>query len=161
MVVQEAASPPGWRDVLLGDYAEITKGVSYKGAHLNEPGPLLLGLGEFVPGGGAKLDAVRTYAGEYRERHVARSGDILVALTDLTQSGAVLGSPMVVPPGTGEFCLYTHHVGRVEIRDAGFIDSSFLRYVLQDFGFAAFVSGRATGTTVRAVHPREVAQFEF
>ena len=33
--------------------------------------------------------------------------------------------------------------------------------VLQDFAFSAFVSGRATGTTVRAVHPREVAQFEF
>ena len=153
--------PRHWRTVVLGDYAQITKGVSYKGAHLNEPGPLLVGLGEFIPGGGVKLDAVRTYAGEYRERHVARPGDILVALTDLTQSGAVLGSPLIVPPDTGAFCLYTHHVGRVAIREPESVDAPFLRYVLQDSAFSAFVSGRATGTTVRAVHPREVAQFEF
>ena len=92
---------------------------------------------------------------------MVRSGDLLVALTDLTQSGAVLGSPMIVPAGTGEFCLYTHHVGRVALHDPESMDASFLRYVLQDFAFSAFVSGRATGTTVRAVHPREVAQFEF
>ena len=161
VVVQEPASRVDWRGVRLGDYAEVTKGVSYKGAHLNQPGPLLLGLGEFSPGGGAKLDKVRTYGGDYRERHVVRSGDLLVALTDLTQSGAVLGSPMIVPSGTGEFCLYTHHVGRVALHDPVSMDASFLRYVLQDFAFSAFVSGRATGTTVRAVHPREVAQFEF
>ena len=161
VVVQEPASRVDWRGVRLGDYAEVTKGVSYKGAHLNQPGPLLLGLGEFSPGGGAKLDKVRTYGGDYRERHVVRSGDLLVALTDLTQSGAVLGSPMIVPAGTGEFCLYTHHVGRVALHDPESMDASFLRYVLQDFAFSAFVSGRATGTTVRAVHPREVAQFQF
>ena len=162
MGVQRREMPTGsWRTVVLGDYAEISKGVSYKGAHLNQPGPLLLGLGEFSPGGGAKLDAVRTYSGDYRERHVARAGDLLVALTDLTQSGSVLGSPMIVPPDAGEFCLYTHHVGRVAIRHDESINASFLRYVLQDFAFSAFVSGRATGTTVRAVHPREVAQFEF
>ena len=153
--------PPHWRAVELGDYAEVTKGVSYKGAHLNEPGPLLLGLGEFIPGGGVKLGAARTYGGEYRERHVARPGDILVALTDLTQSGAVLGSPLIVPSDIGAFCLYTHHVGRIAIREPKSIDASFLRYVLQDSAFSVFVSGRATGTTVRAVHAREVAQFEF
>ena len=155
------APPSHWRLVSLGDYAEVTKGVSYKGAHLNEPGPLLLGLGEFSPGGGAKLDKVRTYGGDYRERHVVRAGDLLLALTDLTQSGSVLGSPMIVPSGKGEFCLYTHHVGRVALHDPESTNASFLRYVLQDFAFSAFVSGRATGTTVRAVHPREVAQFEF
>ena len=154
-------APARWQQVTLGDYAEVTKGVSYKGEHLNQAGPLLLGLGEFSPGGGAKLDKVRTYAGEYRESHVARPGDLLVALTDLTQTGAVLGSPMIVPSGSGEFCLYTHHVGRVAIRDPKSVDGSFLRYLLQDFAFSAFVFGRATGTTVRAVHPREVAQFEF
>ena len=154
-------APAHWQQVTLGDYAVVTKGVSYKGEHLNQAGPLLLGLGEFSPGGGAKLDKVRTYAGEYRESHVARPGDLLVALTDLTQTGAVLGSPMIVPSGSGEFCLYTHHVGRVAIRNPKSVDGSFLRYLLQDFAFSAFVFGRATGTTVRAVHPREVAQFEF
>ena len=161
VVAGQASLPDRRRTVALGDYAEITKGVSYKGAHLNRPGPLLLGLGEFLPGGGAKLDGVRTYSGEYRERHIARPGDLLVALTDLTQSGAVLGSPMIVPTTAGEFCLYTHHVGRVALREPQRLDASFLRYVLQGFQFSAFVAGRSTGTTVRAVHPREVAQFEF
>jgi len=164
VVVQEATKQPAageWREVTLGDYAGVSKGVSYKGAHLNEAGPLLFGLGEFLPGGGAKLDGVRTYGGEYREGHIARSGDLLVALTDLTQSGMVLGSPMIVPPDIGDLCLYTHHVGHIVVNDSSELDTSFLRYLLQGFEFKSFVSGRATGTTVRAVSSVEVEQFKF
>ncbi len=155
----ETASPPGWPVVPLGDYASLTKGLSYKSTFLNEDGPDLIGLGQFVPGGGAKLEGGRTYAGEYRERDVARPGDILIAMTDLTQRGDVLGSPLMVPRSVGDFCLYTLDAGKLD-PDAS-VDARFLYYMLKSRDFRAFAAAHATGTTVRRVRPVDVLAYEF
>jgi len=150
-----------WRTVTLGDIVEVTKGISYKGAGLNQPGPAIVGLGEFQPGGGIKLESIRTYGGQYKERHVAQPGDLLIALTDVTQTGAVLGSPLVIPETLGPKCIFTHHVGRLTSRAKNEVDTSFLYYRLRAPDFAAFTWGYATGTTVRALRPQEACLFEL
>ena len=159
VVVQESVSFDGWRDVLLGDYAELTKGLSYKSAFLNEDGPDLLGLGQFVPGGGAKLDGGRTYSGEHRDKDVARPGDVLIAMTDLTQRGDVLGSPLMVPRAVGDFCLFTLDAGKLDPREG--LDPRFLYYTLRSNDFRGFAAAHATGTTVRRVRPADVLSYEF
>ena len=156
----ETASPPGWREWYHSAITlSLTKGLSYKSTFLNEDGPDLIGLGQFVPGGGAKLEGGRTYAGEYRERDVARPGDILIAMTDLTQRGAVLGSPLMVPRSVGDFCLYTLDAGKLD-PDAS-VDARFLYYMLKSRDFRAFAAAHATGTTVRRVRPVDVLAYEF
>ncbi len=159
VVVQEPASSVNWRDVMLGDYANLTKGLSYKSVYLNQDGPELLGLGQFVPGGGAKLDGGRTYSGEYRDKDVARPGDVLIAMTDLTQRGDVLGSPLIVPRSVGEFCLFTLDAGKIEPSDG--LDPQFLYYALRNKDFRGFAAAHATGTTIRRVWPADVLSYEF
>ena len=159
VVVQGPASRVGWLDVSLGDCATLTKGLSYKSAFLNEDGPDLLGLGQFVPGGGAKLDGGRTYSGEYRDKDVARPGDVLIAMTDLTQRGDVLGSPLMVPRTVGDFCLFTLDAGKLEPRKG--LDPQFLYYTLRSKDFRGFAAAHATGTTVRRVRPADVLSYEF
>ena len=159
VVVQKAAVPAVWRDVLLGDYASLTKGLSYKSAFLNEDGPDLLGLGQFAPGGGAKLDGGRTYSGEYRDKDVARPGDVLIAMTDLTQQGDVLGSPLMVPRAVGDYCLFTLDAGKVEPSKG--LDAQYLYYTLRSKDFRRFAAAHATGTTVRRVRTADVLSYEF
>ena len=149
----------GWREVVLGDYCALTKGLSYKSAFLNDDGPNLIGLGQFIPGGGAKLEHGRTYSGEYRDKDVARPGDVLIAMTDLTQHGAVLGSPLMVPPSVGGFCLYTLDAAKLE--PGASLDSRFLYYVLKSRDFRAFAAAHVTGTTVRRVRPSDVLAYEI
>ena len=127
---------------------------------MNQPGLKLLGLGEFQPGGGARLESIRTYGGEFKNRHVVHPGDLLVALTDVTQTGDVLGSPLMVPWSVGQECLFTHHIGRVDVKVPD-VDRRFLYYLLQAPFFSAFARGYATGTTVRALSPSDVSYFEF
>ena len=159
VVVQEANVPVGWPRVRLADLVTLTKGLSYKSAFLNEGGPDLIGLGQFIPGGGAKLEAGRTYAGQYRDKDVARPGDVLIAMTDLTQQGSVLGSPLMVPSSVGDFCLYTLDAGKIE-PDEG-LDTQFLYYLLKNQDFRSSAAAHATGTTVRRVRPVDVLAYEF
>lgn len=159
-VGQMRLKPNHWPTVKFDDVVTITKGVSYKGKDLNLPGPKLLGLGEFQPGGGANLESVRTYGGEFKNHHVVRPGDLLVALTDVTQTGDVLGSPLLVPSSAGQECLFTHHIGHVAVNNSD-ADRRFLYYLLKGPHFASFARGYATGTTVRTLNPKDIAYFEF
>jgi len=135
----------------LGEVASLRKGVSYKGEFLDRPGLRLLGLGTLVPGGGLQLDKARTYGGPVKAHQRIRPGELLLALTDITQDGRVLGSPAMVPQeSVGEFAV-THHVARIEIRDPAEVDARYLFYALQSRPARDYMKGVATGTTVRAV----------
>ena len=147
--------PGDWPTMRLGEFARLRKGVSYKGEYLDRAGPRLLGLGTVVPGGGLNLDSARPYAGPIKEWQRIRSGEMLVALTDITQDGRVLGSPALLPlTAQGEFAV-THHVARVEITRPDLIDTRFLFYYLQGTDARSYMRGVATGTTVRAVSIRD------
>lgn len=140
-----------WMKVRLGEVARLRKGVSYQGAHLDRPGPRLLGLGTVMSGGGLKLQEARTYGGPIKEWQMIRPGEMLVALTDLTQDGRVLGSPALLPStAKGDFAV-THHVARVEIIRPDLLNVRYLYYLLRGHNAQVHMRGVATGTTVRAV----------
>jgi len=140
-----------WREFRLGDIAHLRKGVSYQGAYLDRPGPRLLGLGTVTPGGGIKLDDARTYSGPIRAWQYIAPGEMLIALTDITQDGRILGSPALVPASAEGLFAVTHHVARVELTAPDKADTRFLFYLLQAPVARAYMRGVATGTTVRAV----------
>lgn len=149
-----------WPTVQLGDLAVLTKGVSYQGAFLDKPGPLLLGLGTIIPGGGCKLDGVRTYGGPIKERQRAGPGDLYLALTDLTQEGIVLGSPALVP-ATATDAVVTHHVAKLQVTRRDLLDQQYLYYLLQSRDARLHMRAVSTGTTVRSVALSDAALLEF
>ena len=135
----------------LGEVARLRKGVSYQGPYLDRPGPLLLGLGTILPGGGIKLPEARTYGGPIKPWQFIRPGEVFVALTDITQDGGVLGSPAFLRESLRGTFAVTHHVARVDIAAPESLDGRFLYYLLQAPAARDFFRGVATGTTVRAV----------
>lgn len=155
------ADAPDWNVTRLGDFAKLHKGVSYKGDYLDEPGPFLLGLGTIVPGGGLKMNEARSYAGPIKDHQYIDPGEMLIALTDITQDGRVLGSPGRLPVSAKSRFAVTHHVARVEILRRHIVDVRYLYYAFQSPEARGFVRGRATGTTVRAVSPRDVESYEI
>ena len=149
-----------WPRRALGELIRLQKGVSYKGEFLDQPGPRLLGLGTLVPGGGIKLDEARTYSGPIREDQRIKPGELLVALTDITQEGKVLGTPALVPEEGNGGLAVTHHVARVIINSPKELEARFLYYLLQGQDFKDYVRGVATGTTVRAVSVADVLSYD-
>lgn len=147
---------PDAKEVQLGDLVHVQKGVSYKGEYLDRPGPSLLGLGVVQPGGGFKEGKARNYGGPFKPHHQVRAGDLFLALTDITQDGSVLGSPVVVP---GSICpaLITHHVAALRIKKDAPLHPRYLYYALCSDSSRSHFRGMATGTTVRAVSPSDAA----
>jgi type I restriction enzyme S subunit len=148
-----------WRERPLGELVRLKKGVSYQGRYLGQPGPRLLGLGAISPGGGIKLSAARTYSGPIKETQRIAPGEMLVALTDITQDGRILGSPALVPRTADDDYAVTHHVARIEIVDSSALDTRFLFYFLRLREVQEYFRGVATGTTVRAVSIQDVEAY--
>ena len=101
-----------FKQVRLGDYFNFEKGLGYKGEFLVEDSSVgLVGIDSQVPGGGYKENSEKAYSGPYKPEHVVDSGDVIVAATDITQDGSVLGSTLMIPESTNyETLIYSGDV---------------------------------------------------
>ena len=119
----------------------------------------MLGLGTLVPGGGLNVENARTYCGPIREDQRIGHGELLVALTDLTQDGIILGAPGIVPTSwAGEFVVSTD-VAKVHLSEPESLDVRFLYYLMRSQEFRDYARGVSTGTTVRRVSPGDILAF--
>jgi type I restriction enzyme S subunit len=90
-----------FKQVRLGDYFKFEKGLGYKGEFLAEESSVgLVGIDSQVPGGGYKENSEKPYSGPFKTEQVVDSGDVIVAATDITQDGSVLGSTLMIPEST-------------------------------------------------------------
>jgi len=87
-----------FRTESLGQHFELQKGLSYKGVELVESSDVgLVTLDSFLPGGGYKSSSEKPYSGDFKRSFVLAPGDVVIATTDVTQDGAVLCAPAIVP----------------------------------------------------------------
>jgi type I restriction enzyme S subunit len=148
--------PHGWSVIALGEIADFEKGLSYKGEGLAEKGGIpMVNLGCFSGRGLFNANRLKRYTGEYRERHLVRAGDLVVANTDMTQNRVVIGSPALVPElnGAKEF-LFTHHVFAARLKPGAEIWRRYIFFTLLKPEFREIAEGFSTGTTVLAL-PRD------
>jgi len=89
----------GWDTKKIKDIAKINKGLSYSSAEINEKsdGLPMINLANFLRGGGFNPDGVKFYTGRYGLTNLVKSGDIVIAMTDLTSNREVIGHPARVP----------------------------------------------------------------
>jgi type I restriction enzyme S subunit len=148
--------PHEWSIKDFGEIADFDKGLSYKGEGLAEEGGVpMVNLGCFTGRGVFNADRVKRYTGEYRERHLIRAGDLVVANTDMTQNRVIIGSPALVPElnGVREF-LFTHHVFAVRFKLDAQVWRRYVFFTLLKPEFREIAEGFSTGTTVLAL-PRD------
>lgn len=143
--------PRGWHVRQLGAIADSEKGLSYKGQFLAASGMPMVNLGCFRGEGRFAPEGLKFYSGDYRERHIVRPGDLVIANTDITQKREVLGSPAIVPESAHDFCLFTHHVFAVRFKADRELWAPYVYYALLEPQFRDRARGFATGTTVLAL----------
>ena len=147
--------PEGWGTLRLGDLLVLEKGLSYKGQFLGETGMPMVNLGCFLSPGRFAGTAMKHYFGEFRDRHVVRPRDLVIANTDLTQKREVIGCPALIPPQDGlDKLLFTHHVFAARFREGQEPWKLFAYFSLLQEEFRERATGFATGTTVLAL-PRD------
>jgi type I restriction enzyme S subunit len=148
-----------WEQVKLGDYVTIERGLSYKGAYLNESdGFPMINLGSFNVNGEYSARGIKFYTGDFKVRNTVLPGDLVIANTDITQQRTVLGSVLSVP-NLGSDILFTHHVNA--IRNSGILSNEFIYFALKQKSFRERAQGFAIGTTVLSLPKVAITEYEF
>lgn len=141
-------APDGWRVASLGDQVDTTRGLSYTGAGLSDEGIPLHNLDSIYEGGGYKYEGVKHYVGEYKDRHIVRAGDLLVANTEQGFEYLLIGFPALVPQQFGDLSIFSHHLYNVRPKDGSWLTGRFLYLALMSPRLRQVIVGYSNGTTV-------------
>lgn len=146
-----------WTEAQLGDLLRVEHGFAFKGEFFADDGEwVLLTPKNFRPEGGVVVShsRLKRYSGPVDEKFLLAEGDIVVAMTDLTQKAAILGSSGVIPKG-GVF-LHNQRIGKVIVTDESRLSKAFAPHLLNSELVRQSVRGSATGSTVRHTAPRRI-----
>lgn len=90
--------PEGWETRRVREVSDVVRGRSYRSAELVEEGGLpFVNLKCMARGGGFRRDGLKRYIGTYTLGQLVSEGDIVLAVTDLTQGREILARATRVP----------------------------------------------------------------
>jgi type I restriction enzyme S subunit len=133
--------------VELREIVSITKGVSYRSADLVKARTSLVTLKSFDRNGGYKAVGLKPYVGPYKESQVIRTGELIVAQTDLTQGAEVVGRAVRVPRASSADVLVAS-LDLAIVRPLGNMPEEYLYGLLTAESFREHCRSRTSGTTV-------------
>jgi type I restriction enzyme S subunit len=90
--------PDGWRTSTLGELCDVVRGRSYRRDEISETaGVAFLNLKCIRRGGGFRRDGLKRYTGSFKDTQRIRAGDVLVAVTDMTQERRIVAQAFRMP----------------------------------------------------------------
>lgn len=142
--------PRGWKVESFADHITAERGLSYKGDGLRDDGTgiPMHNLNSVYEGGGYKHAGIKYYAGEYREKHLVRPGDLIVANTEQGFDHLLIGHAAVVPDCFGSEGLYSHHLYRVRTKPSSPFNAHYLLQLFNNPRWHYWISGFSNGTTI-------------
>lgn len=143
--------PRGWRVAVLGEVVQLTKGRSYNRDEL-APSPVsLVTLKSFHRGGGYRVDGLKPYTGTYRDEQIVRTGEVVLALTDVTQAAELVGRPAIIPDESHRATTLVASLDVAVVRSE-LLPREYLFEQLRDSRFTSFATSMCSGTTVLHLH---------
>lgn len=142
----------------LGDFFTFTKGLGYLGKYLESSDVALVGLNSFEGGGGYKKGGEKEYSGPFKPEHIAKTGDLFISTTDITQDGRVLASPFLMPDLSESYraVIFSGDIVKANQINEG-LCLEFAFNVLRVKSFRQKAAYASTGSTVRRI-PAEVLE---
>jgi type I restriction enzyme S subunit len=140
-----------WQIDALGSIASIRRGIGYSEATLEEnreDGKPYLNMKSFVKDGGYNKKGLKFFSGHFTKSDVTTVNDLLIANTDVTPGGDIIGVPALLPKAlASDTVLFSHHVTRLHI--SAQIETPFLYYLLCTDRYRRSMRKYARGTTVQ------------
>lgn len=152
--------PQEWEVKRVGDVADTFRGRSYRSVDLADEGGLpFLNLKCLDRDGGFRRSGLKRYTGEYKDIHVAKRGDIVMAVTDMTQERRIVARAALVPTLDNEFGIFSMDLVRIEPK--AWMPKTFLYSFLRYSSFADEVKQHANGANVLHLSPDRITEFRF
>jgi type I restriction enzyme S subunit len=141
--------PPGWARRNFGEVARLVKGITYTSDQYCEPGEgaAFLTFKSVAKNGGYKPEGIKYYSGPISVQQELKDGDLLIANTDLTRAGDIVGCPIVVPRLPNAAVTMSMDLSKIEV-NVDLLDKRFLAYALMLDEARTFMKDNASGSTV-------------
>jgi type I restriction enzyme S subunit len=139
--------PTNWSRERLGTWCRTVRGKSYASEELTEDNSAMpfVTLKSFKRRGGYRADGTKFYTGAFNEEQVVRQGDLVLAVTDMTQDRAVVGEAARIPKVGDRGAVISMDVIRLVPTKA---NATFLYLFLRYSGFANYIKEFANGANV-------------
>lgn len=137
-----------WEQVKFGDLVDLISGFAFKSDYFAEDGRKLITPKNFTTTGKTNFTDINTKwtTEEIDEKYICYPNDLLVLLTDLTQSCELLGKPVLLSQDNGNVLL-NQRIVKVIPRQK--VQKSFLLYLLLTDSYHELIVSTASGTTVK------------
>lgn len=153
-----------YKRVKLGEVADITRGISYKGADYstvdNASAEAFINL-KCISADGFRWDGIKYYSGKHKPSQSTGKGDLLIANTDLTRNREVIGNSILVPRLDRDQICFSHHLTKIEIHDENILNKKYLYYYLKAPKVRSYMIGNSDGTTVVMLPAKAISKLEI
>lgn len=145
-------APEGWPFDLGSAFFDHVKGKSYSSHEISdEDGAcFFITLKSFHRRGGYRKEGLKYFSGSYKEGQCVDTGDVVMAVTDMTQDRAVVGEVARIPKLTGKRAIISLDVIRLIPKE---MSSTFLYAYMRHSGFANYIKEFANGANVLHLKP--------
>jgi type I restriction enzyme S subunit len=153
--------PEGWEVKKISDVADIYRGKSYKSADIaNENvGLPFLNLKCIERDGGFRYDGVKWFSGQFKDVHTAITGDIIMAVTDMTQERRIVARAARVPKTSNE--KYIFSMDLVKILPIKATNNEYLYSAFRFSSFPDIIKQHANGANVLHLNPEHIGNFDM
>jgi len=149
--------PEGWEVKRLSEVASVVRGCSYSSEEIDDfVGDFyIVNLKSFNRGGGFRFDGAKYYSGKINDNQKLNTGDIVVAVTDMTTDRAVIARPARVPEIAGKI---TFSADVVKI-NSDTLPNNFIYELLSTYKFTEKTKQMANGANVLHLKPSAILEF--
>jgi type I restriction enzyme S subunit len=151
--------PEGWSCRRVDELAEVVRGRSYRKFEVPETGGVpFLNLKCISRGGGFRKSGLKRYTGPFKPSQQAHSGDIVMAVTDMTQERNVVARAARVPSLPEGWGVISLDLARVVPQGT---DREYLYGMFRYSSFPEHVKNYASGTNVLHLSADRICEYRF
>jgi type I restriction enzyme S subunit len=139
--------PYGWKVSELKKLVKIERGISYKSTDIDSfSGCPMINLNSFYLDGSYKPEGIKYFKNKYSDNKVVKSGDLIIATTDVTRNADIIGKATIVPDIYEGDILLSCDIARIVYDDS--LDKYFLEKLFNSSFYHEYIKGFASGTLV-------------
>ena len=156
--------PADFEIVEVDDLVWLGRGYSYTSDHLDKENEIedsypMINLKNVREGGGFQTEGYKHYTEDsIKERYHIQRGDLVVAITEQTLDGSLIGSPALVPHIDADKSIISQDLAKI-VPDE--IPRIFFYHLFNTSRFDDYTTSVATGTTVYHLSLTSIGEFQF
>lgn len=152
--------PENWHNFKIENIVSFNRGKSYRSSEINvEDGVPFINLKNIRAYGGFNKGGTKLFDGIYKESHKVRPGDIVMAVTDMTQERRLVGQVARVPNMKSDYAIISMDLIKLIPFQAQ--NSVYVYSLLRYSNLSRKIAGFANGANVLYLDPELVLQQDF